>query len=145
MKALEEIGRAVASSLDTKAVLATIVTRAVELSQADGGAIYSYDAARGVFELAGGARARSAVRRTPSAPLRSRSTKACWGSPAKKGEPICIPDLASAPNYPLRDITLAAGFNSVLVVPLLGQESDRRVPWCCSAARPGIFRRARSA
>ncbi len=40
LKALEEIGRAVASSLDTKAVLATIVTRAVELTQADAGAIY---------------------------------------------------------------------------------------------------------
>ena len=52
LKALEEIGRAVASSLDPKSVLATIVTRAVELTQADSGAIYSYDAARGVFELA---------------------------------------------------------------------------------------------
>ena len=52
LHALEEIGRAVASSLDAKAVLATIVTRAVELSHADAGAIYSYDAARDVFELA---------------------------------------------------------------------------------------------
>ena len=40
LKALEEIGRAVTSSLDLKAVLATIVERAVELAQADGGAIY---------------------------------------------------------------------------------------------------------
>jgi adenylate cyclase len=46
LKALEEIGRAVASSLDLNALLATIVTRAVELSQADAGAIYSYDAKR---------------------------------------------------------------------------------------------------
>src|SRR5262249_60554772 len=53
LKALEEIGRAVASSLDTKAVLATIVTRAVELAQADAGAIYSYDASRDGFVVAG--------------------------------------------------------------------------------------------
>src|SRR6185503_6229478 len=53
LKALEEIGRAVASSLDTKAVLATIVQRAVELSHADAGAIYTHNASLGVFELAG--------------------------------------------------------------------------------------------
>ena len=52
LKALEEIGRAVASSLDTKAVLATIVSRAVELTRADAGAIFSYDASRDVLELA---------------------------------------------------------------------------------------------
>jgi nitrate/nitrite-specific signal transduction histidine kinase len=46
LKALEEIGRAVASSLDTKSVLATIVTRAVELTHADAGAIYGYLRAR---------------------------------------------------------------------------------------------------
>ncbi|MGA7345712.1 MAG: cache domain-containing protein, partial [Pseudolabrys sp.] len=43
LKALEEIGRAVASSLDINAVLATIVTQAVKFSRADAGAIYSYD------------------------------------------------------------------------------------------------------
>src|SRR5262249_20125826 len=52
LKTLEEVGRAVASSLDLKAVLATIVTRAVELAQADGGAIYSYDSGEGIFRLA---------------------------------------------------------------------------------------------
>ncbi len=59
LKALEEIGRAVASSLDTKAVLTTIITRAVELTQADGAAIFSYDALDDAFELAEAYRARS--------------------------------------------------------------------------------------
>ena len=54
LKALEEIGRAVTSSLDTKAVLTTIITRAAELTQADGAAIFSYDALDDAFELAGG-------------------------------------------------------------------------------------------
>jgi signal transduction histidine kinase len=33
-----------------------------------------------------------------------------------------ISDLAGAPQYPLKELTLAAGFNSVLVVPLLGPD-----------------------
>jgi nitrate/nitrite-specific signal transduction histidine kinase len=40
LKALEEIGRAVTSSLNIKSVLATILTRAVELTQADAGAMH---------------------------------------------------------------------------------------------------------
>ena len=58
LRALEEIGRAVVSSLDTKAVLTAIVTRAVDLSHADAGAIYNFDTSRRVFELAEGPRAR---------------------------------------------------------------------------------------
>jgi signal transduction histidine kinase len=121
LKALEEIGRAVASSLDTHAVLATIVTRAVELSHADAGAIYSYDASQDVFELAEAhALERSfidAVRAT-----RIKLDESVLGLSAKRREPISIPDIASAPNYPLKALTLAAGFNSVLIVPLLGQD-----------------------
>src|SRR5262249_8501034 len=39
---------------------------------------------------------------------------------AKQRRPICLPDLSTAPNYPLRDVTLSAGFHSALIVPLLG-------------------------
>jgi signal transduction histidine kinase len=121
LKALEEIGRAVASSLDIKSVLATIVTRAVELTHADAGAIYRYDASRDAFELA------EAYALDPAFQDSVRGTRigldeSVLGLAAKQREPICVPDLARAPNYPLRDITLAAGFHSVLVVPLLGQD-----------------------
>ena len=61
LKALEEIGRAVASSLDDKSVLATIVTRAVQLTQADAGAIYSYDASRKRLRARGSACARQVL------------------------------------------------------------------------------------
>jgi signal transduction histidine kinase len=44
------------------------------------------------------------------------------GMSATSRQPICIPDLSIAPDYPLRDITLSAGFKSVLIVPLLGQD-----------------------
>jgi signal transduction histidine kinase len=120
LKALEEIGRAVASSLDLKAVLATIVARAVELTRADAGAIYSYDAADDVLELA------EAYELDPSLQQAIRATRlkledSLLGVAARQREPISIPDLANAPNYPLRDITLAAGFHSLLAVPLLSQ------------------------
>jgi signal transduction histidine kinase len=123
LKALEEIGRAVASSLDLNLLLATIVTRAVELSKADAGAIYSYDASRRVFELAeayGVDQAfRDAVRAVPI-----KLDDSGMGFSARKREPVCIPDLSAAPHFPLRDLTLRAGFHSVLVVPLLGQDES---------------------
>ncbi|MFL5029243.1 MAG: ATP-binding protein [Xanthobacteraceae bacterium] len=121
LKALEEVGRAVASSLDVKAVLATIVTRAVELAQADGGAIYNYDPATQRFYLA------EAHGLTPSLleairTLRIDAADSQMGEAARRQEPVLIPDLAQMPNYPLRTVTLAAGFNSALVVPLVGPE-----------------------
>src|SRR5215831_9445183 len=42
LTALGEVGRAVSSILDLKAVLKTIVDRAVELSETDGGSIFYY-------------------------------------------------------------------------------------------------------
>src|SRR5216683_269811 len=121
LKALEEIGRAVASSLDTKSVLATIVTRAVELTQVDASAIYSYDESRDVFELAEACALDASFQDAVRA-IRINSDDSVMGVSAKQREPVCIPDLADAPNYALRDLTLSAGFRSLLVVPLLGQD-----------------------
>ena len=46
LKALGEVGQAVSSTLDFETVLTRIVSHAVQLSGADGGAIYEYDEAR---------------------------------------------------------------------------------------------------
>jgi signal transduction histidine kinase len=121
LKALEEIGRAVASSLNLKSVLATIVTRAVELTHADAGAIYSYDASRDAFELAGTHALAPSFQDAVRA-IRIRLDESALGLSAKQRRPICLPDLLTAPNYPLRDLTLSAGFHSVLIIPLLGPE-----------------------
>ena len=53
LTALEEVGRALAASLALEDVLATILTRAVELAEADGGAIYGFDRDARSFHLAG--------------------------------------------------------------------------------------------
>jgi PAS domain S-box-containing protein len=49
LQALGEVSRAVGSTLDLQTVLATIVTHAVRMSNADAGTIYTFDAAAGVF------------------------------------------------------------------------------------------------
>ena len=49
LQALEEVLRAVNSSLDLDTVLATIISRAAQLSQADEGTIYEFDEAEEVL------------------------------------------------------------------------------------------------
>lgn len=121
LRALEEIGRAVASSLDLPRVLATIVTRAVELAGADGGAIYAFDETQHRFQLAEAhglePRFIETVRQTP---IGDAATP--MGEASRRREPIVVPDLAELTDFPLRDPTLAAGFRSILVVPLVGVE-----------------------
>jgi signal transduction histidine kinase len=121
LKALEEIGRAVASSLDINAVLATIVTQAVKFSRADAGAIYSYDASRGIFELAE-AHALDQSFLDKVRATRITLDESALGRSAKQRAPISIPDISKAPNFPLKEIVLSAGFNSVLIVPLFAQD-----------------------
>jgi class 3 adenylate cyclase/HAMP domain-containing protein len=120
LEGLEEIGRAISSSLDLNAVLSTIVTRAVEITGADAGAIYSYNPALGVFELAEASGIGPSCRDAIKA-VRIGKDDPVFGLAASGREAISIPDLEHAADYPLRSATLAAGFNSVLVVPLAGQ------------------------
>jgi GAF domain-containing protein len=49
LQALEEVLRVVNSSLDLDTVLATIISRAVQLSQADEGTIYEFDETEEAF------------------------------------------------------------------------------------------------
>jgi signal transduction histidine kinase len=145
VRALEEIGRAVASSLELSALLSTIVTRAVELSQADAGAIYSYNSLDQEFELAEAHGVdqsfRDAVRT-----IRIRLDDSAMGASVRKREVISIPDLSDAPGFPLRELALNAGFHSVLVVPLLGPDKilgalvmQRRATGDFSASTVGLM------
>ncbi|MGF6312952.1 class 3 adenylate cyclase/HAMP domain-containing protein [Bradyrhizobium sp. i1.8.4] len=119
LKVLEEVGRAVASSLDLNAVLPTVAARALEITHADAVLIYGYDAARRTFnltqsigidgEVEGHHRAIDAA----DSPL---------GEAAANGEPLAFPDLTGRPDHPLRDVVVGAGFHSVLMVPLVDQQ-----------------------
>lgn len=121
LKALEEVGRAVASSLDVTAVLSTVAARAAEITGADAVAIYSYNASGRKFELAESIGV-DGLRPGEKRHLVIDHDDSILGEAAAKGEPIDIPDLAQASPNPMLALATAAGFNSVLIVPLVDQQ-----------------------
>ena len=94
LKVLEEVGRAVASSLDLNAVLPTVAARALEITHADAVLIYGYDAARHQFNLT---EAIGIDRDAEGAHLVIDEDDSVLGEAAAIGEPIAIPDLATPP------------------------------------------------
>jgi class 3 adenylate cyclase/HAMP domain-containing protein len=116
---LEEVGRAVASSLDLNAVLPTVAARALEITHADAVLIYGYDAAKHQFDLT---EAIGIDRSAEGEHLAIDKDSSALGEAATSGEPIAIPDLDHADDHLLRDVAIAAGFHSVLIVPLVDQK-----------------------
>ena len=119
LKVLEEVGRAVASSLDLNAVLPTVAARALEITHADAVLIYGYDAAKHQFDLT---EAIGIDRSAEGEHLAIDKDSSALGEAATSGEPIAIPDLDHADDHLLRDVAIAAGFHSVLIVPLVDQK-----------------------
>jgi class 3 adenylate cyclase/HAMP domain-containing protein len=119
LKVLEEVGRAVASSLDLNAVLPTVAARALEITHADAVLIYGYDAAKRQFNLTEAIGIDQAAEGAHQAIGEAGSV---LGVAAGTGEPIAIADLAQAEDHLLRDVAVSAGFHSVLVVPLVDQK-----------------------
>jgi len=119
LKVLEEVGRAVASSLDLNAVLPTVAARALEITRADAVLIYSYEATQHQFNLT---EAIGIERSAEGRHLSIDENGSVLGEAASTGEPIAIPDLNQAADHLLRDVAVAAGFHSVLVVPLVDQK-----------------------
>jgi class 3 adenylate cyclase/HAMP domain-containing protein len=119
LKVLEEVGRAVASSLDLDAVLPTISARALEISHADAVLIYGYDAETRRFNLV---EANGIDRSAEGAHVSIDHGRNILSLAADSGEPIALTDLDRAAEQPLRDVAVNAGFHSVLVVPLADQQ-----------------------
>ena len=99
LKVLEEVGRAVASSLDLNAVLPTVAARALEITHADAVLIYGYDADQASVQPDGSDRHRQD--RPKAAISRSTADGSPLGEAAAKGEPIAMADLDAAPDHPL--------------------------------------------
>ena len=123
LKVLEEVGRAVASSLDLNDVLPTVATRALEITHADAVLIYGYDALRRQFNLAEA----DGIDKTASGEHRVVDEDgSLLGHAAMTGEPIAIADLSVVDDHgnahALRDVAVAAGFHGVLVAPLVDQQ-----------------------
>ena len=117
LQALEEVLRAVNSSLDLDTVLATIISRAVQLSQSDEGMVYEFDETEQIFvpksafgmteERVAGIRAR-----------RIRIGETFLGQSALRRTPVHVADVQQDPNTPDPSGVLA-GIHAVLAVPLL--------------------------
>jgi len=117
LQALEEVLRAVNSSLDLDTVLATIISRAAQLSQADEGTIYEFDETEEVF-VPKSAFGMSAERVEALRERRVRLGETHLGRAAVERAPVHVEDVQQDPTNP--DVgALLEGIHAVLAVPLL--------------------------
>jgi signal transduction histidine kinase len=117
LRALGEVGQAVSSTLDLQQVLTTIVTHAVQLSQADAGTIYEFDETEQVFEPRANYGIGSEVIEELRKSRQRVGDESAIGRSAKERRPVQIPDLLET-QYVLPFVQ-KAGFRALLAVPLL--------------------------
>jgi signal transduction histidine kinase len=117
LQALEEVLRAVNSSLDLDTVLSTIISRAVQLSQADEGTIYEFDTAEQVF-VPKAAFGMSAERVERLRDRKVRLGETHLGRAAVLRAPVHVDDVQQ--DQTLGDtVGVMRGIHAVLAVPLL--------------------------
>jgi signal transduction histidine kinase len=124
LRALNEVGRTVSSTLDLEAVLTSVVSHAVELSGADSGAIYEYDETTEEFHL----RASHQMEEQLTQALRLnpiRFGSGTVGRAAATGAPVQVADIleeheSSATRT--RTILRELGYRSLLAIPLLRED-----------------------
>src|SRR5215510_7204341 len=120
LRALGEVGQAVSSTLDLETVLTRIVSHAVQLSGADGGAIYEYDEQSEEFLL----RATDHMEEELINALRANPPRlgdGVIGRAAASREPVQIPNILEERAYAprMRQMLERYGFRASLAVPLL--------------------------
>ncbi len=120
LQALEEVLRAVNSSLDLDTVLSTIISRAVQLSQADEGTIYEFDMSEEVF-VPKATFGMSAERVEWLRDRKVRLGETHLGRAAVLRAPVHIEDVQQDPTLADAGIVLR-GIHAVLAVPLLWDE-----------------------
>jgi signal transduction histidine kinase len=121
LRALGDVSQAVNSTLDLATVLSTIVSRAVQLSGTEAGAIYEVDEPQAELQL------RSTYGMSEELITALSDQHIGLGEPiferaVTRREPVQIEDLASHPPTPAQDIVARAGFRALLVVPLFARE-----------------------
>jgi signal transduction histidine kinase len=121
LKMLGEVGQAVSSTLDLRAVLSTILTASLGVTMANAGAVFRYGRADRAFHLVEVVGWDEALTRSVGE-MPIAESESAMGEAVTRRTPIQLPDIADRAGYPLRDVTLAAGFHSALIVPLVGAE-----------------------
>ena len=121
LKMLGEVGQAVSSTLDLRAVSSKILNASLGVTWANAGAIFRYIRAERAFRLVEAVGWDEALQNSIG-DLRVAEAETAMGEAAARRTPVQIVDLAARPSAPLRDSSLAAGFHSALIVPLVGAE-----------------------
>jgi GAF domain-containing protein len=121
LRALGDVSQAVNSTLDLATVLSTIVSRAVQLSGTEAGAIYEFDERQSELQL------RSTYGMSEELISALREQHIGLGEPIFRRavthrEPVQIPDLRDVPSTPGQDIVTRAGFRALLAVPLFARD-----------------------
>src|SRR6516165_6352302 len=138
LRALGEVSQAVNSTLDLNEVLNTIVTKAVQLSETDAGAIYDYDEAEREFGL----RSTYGMDKTMIATIKERHVRISdpgIGQAALQRTPVAIADVRDQPASEIFDMVMRAGFRALLIAPLLGAQQRIVGALVVRRKRPGEF------
>jgi signal transduction histidine kinase/CheY-like chemotaxis protein len=117
LRALGEVSQAVSSSLDLDEVLTTIVTRAAELSGADGGSIFEFDPSTAEFVLRTCTGTSEELVQTLHQ-VRIGLAETFIGQAAATGEVRQAPDLDVETRDPHVDALRRHGWRSMVAVPL---------------------------
>jgi signal transduction histidine kinase/DNA-binding response OmpR family regulator len=121
LRALNEVGQAVSSTLDLQTVLTSIVSHAVQLSGADAGAMYEYDEPTEEFHLRASHRMdEELVQALQANPIRVGLSTV--GRAAATRAPVQVTDILDEPDLGesrVRPVLRQLGYRSLLAIPLL--------------------------
>ena len=134
LRALGEVSQAVNSTLELETVLSTIVTKAVQLSNTEAGAIYVLDERDREFHL----RATYGMDRDLIDALSQRHIgfdESNVTLALANREPIQVADLRDDPPSELNDLILRAGYRARLMRRCSAALTSS-ASWWCAAARP---------
>jgi len=139
LTALGEVGRAVSSTLDLEAVLTTIVSRAVQLTQMEGGVVFEYDELAEEFVQRAAAETGGVLAQARRG-VRYRKGEGALGRTAITLEPVQVADITVPGAYEsrVRENLIESGIRAILAVPMVHQG---RLIGCLGVTRsqPGDF------
>jgi GAF domain-containing protein len=121
LKMLNEVAQAVSSTLDLRTVLTTVLNASLGVTWANAGAVFRYSRGERAFRLVEAVGWDEALTGSVRE-MRLAETETAMGEAVARRTPVQLADTTQRASNPLRDITLAAGFHSALIVPLAGPE-----------------------
>jgi GAF domain-containing protein len=124
LRALGEVSQAVSSTLDLETVLATIVSRAVQLSGSDEGVVYEFDEATQTFHQ----RATHQITAEHAEAVRAAPIRLGEGAMGRAGvvrEPVQVADIENESEFvapQVRGLLSREGMRSLLAVPFVRED-----------------------